>query len=126
MRELITASGSPETNPPVAWYREVANLEARTEDAAQLFLGQRLQCARCHHHPFEKWAQDDYYRFAAFFAHVNKKEGSTPEQPVFVSKGGQPRASNPKNGKALEPAGLDAQPLTGEVAGDPVWPWPIG
>ncbi len=119
VREILTASGSPETNPPVAWYREVNSLEQRTEDAAQLFLGQRLQCARCHHHPFEKWAQDDYYHFAAFFASVNRKEGSTPEQPVFVSKAGQPRANNPKNGKALEPAGLDAAPLTGEIPTDP-------
>lgn len=119
VREIITASGSPESNPPAAWYREVSTIEGRTEDAAQLFLGQRLQCARCHHHPFEKWAQDDYYHFAAFFSNVNRKDGSTPEQPIFVSKSGSPRASNPKNGKSLEPAGLDAQPLTAEIAGDP-------
>ena len=119
VREIITASGSPESNPPVAWYREVSTIEGRTEDAAQLFLGQRLQCARCHHHPFEKWAQDDYYHFAAFFSTINRKDGSTPEQAVLVSKSGQPRASNPKNGKSLEPAGLDAAPLTGEIAGDP-------
>lgn len=119
VREIITASGSPESNPPVAWYREVASIESRTEDAAQLFLGQRLQCARCHHHPFEKWAQDDYYHFAAFFSLVNQKGGATPEQPVFVSKSGQPRAKNPKNGRSLQPAGLDAQPLGDDVPGDP-------
>lgn len=119
VREIITATGSPEVNPPAAWYREVSTLEARAEDAAQLFLGQRMQCARCHHHPFEKWAQDDYYHFAAFFSLINRKDGSTPEQPVFVSKPGQPRASNPKNGRSLEPAGLDADPITGEIQGDP-------
>ena len=119
VRELLTASGSPHSNPPVAWYREVATLEARTEDAAQLFLGQRLQCARCHHHPFEKWAQDDYYRFAAFFSLVSQKPGTTPEQPVFVSKSGQPRANNPKNGSSLQPAGLDAPPLADDLAVDP-------
>ena len=119
VREIITASGSPDVNPPVAWFREVSNIESRTEDAAQLFLGQRLQCARCHHHPFEKWAQDDYYHFAAFFSLVSQKGGATPEQPVFVSKSGQPRANNPKNGHSLAPAGLDAQPLSDDVSGDP-------
>ena len=43
------------------------------EDTAQLFLGQRIQCARCHHHPYEKWSQQDYYGFAAFFAQVGRK-----------------------------------------------------
>ena len=52
VRQLLTASGSIEANPAVTWWREVADTESRVEDAAQLFLGQRLQCARCHHHPF--------------------------------------------------------------------------
>ncbi len=119
VRELVTASGSPEINPPVAWFREVSSVESRSEDIAQLFLGQRLQCARCHHHPFEKWSQDDYYHFAAFFSLINRKEGATPEQPVFVSKGGQARMNNPKNGKALPPAGLDAQPVVDNDLVDP-------
>lgn len=119
VREILTASGSPEVNPPVAWLREVSTIEARTEDVAQLFLGQRLQCARCHHHPFEKWAQDDYYQFSAFFSTVNKKDGATPEQAVFVSKSGNPRATNPKNGRSLAPAGLDAKPLQDETVSDP-------
>ena len=48
------------------------------EDTAQLFLGVRLQCARCHHHPFEKWSQKDYYGFAAFFSRVGRKAGAQP------------------------------------------------
>ena len=47
----------------------------QVEDTAQLFLGLRIQCARCHHHPFEKWSQDDYYGFAAFFSRVGRKNG---------------------------------------------------
>ncbi|MFO1062549.1 MAG: hypothetical protein U0892_01575 [Pirellulales bacterium] len=43
MRDLLTATGSPEINPPAAWYREVNNIESRSEDIAQLFLGQRMQ-----------------------------------------------------------------------------------
>jgi hypothetical protein len=119
VRELMTASGSPETNPAVVWYREVNNVESRTEDAAQLFLGQRLQCARCHHHPFEKWAQDDYYHFAAFFNGVTRKDGATPEEAILVSRAGRPTMNNPKTGKPLPPAGLDAEPIPADWADDP-------
>ncbi len=109
--EIITASGSVSTNPPVAWYREVSDTTQRVEDAAQLFLGQRIQCARCHHHPYEKWSQKDYYHLAAFFSLVGTKEGMTPDEPVIYSRNGNPTASHPKTGEALKPAGLNAPPL---------------
>lgn len=117
--ELLTASGSIESNPPVTWWREVPNTESRVEDAAQLFLGQRLQCARCHHHPFEKWSQKDYYHLAAFFSKVSTKEGSTPDNPIFVSKVGAASAAHPKSGQALAPAGLDSPPAELDPSDDP-------
>ena len=40
---------------------------------SQLFLGVRLECAKCHHHPFERWGQDDFYSFAAFFSELGRK-----------------------------------------------------
>ncbi|MFN6301997.1 MAG: DUF1549 domain-containing protein, partial [Planctomycetota bacterium] len=40
------------------------------------FLGTRLQCAKCHHHPYERYSQDDYYGFAAFFARVASKNSA--------------------------------------------------
>lgn len=110
--ELLTASGSVDSNPPVAWLREVSTTEARVEDAAQLFLGQRLQCARCHHHPFEKWSQADYVHMSAFFSTVTRQDGDTPEQPRFVSRIGSATAKHPKSGENLPPAGLDAAPQT--------------
>ncbi len=119
VRELLTASGSVETNPAVAWYREVSNTESRVEDAAQLFLGQRIQCARCHHHPFEKWSQADYFHMSAFFTKVTPKEGATPDQPKFVSRLGNASAQHPKSGQALQPAGLDGDKLELGVIEDP-------
>ena len=119
VRELLTATGAVESNPPVAWFREVNNTEARVEDAAQLFLGQRMQCARCHHHPFEKWSQRDYFQMAAFFSKVQKKNGDTPEEPIFVSRFGGASARHPKTGENLKPAGLDAAPLDLNQEADP-------
>ena len=73
VREILTAAGNAEDNPPVNWYREVDQTNEQVEDVAQLFLGLRIQCARCHHHPFEKWSQDDYYGLSAFFSRVGRK-----------------------------------------------------
>ena len=73
VRDMLAASGEVAENPPVAWYRQVKDPQAQLEDAAQLFLGMRMQCAQCHHHPFEKWSQNDYYGFSAFFTQIGRK-----------------------------------------------------
>jgi hypothetical protein len=107
VRELLTASGDVETNPAVVWLRQVNNTESRIEDAAQLFLGQRLQCARCHHHPYEKWGQSDYYQMAAFFSTVERKDGTAASEPRFVPRVAKASSQNPKSGQSMSPAGLD-------------------
>ncbi len=66
-REVLSATGSTYTNPPANFYRALRFPVDRAEAAAQVFLGSRLKCARCHNHPFENVLQDDYYRFAALF-----------------------------------------------------------
>ncbi|MCI0748504.1 MAG: DUF1549 and DUF1553 domain-containing protein [Verrucomicrobia subdivision 3 bacterium] len=106
VRELLAASGDMAMNPPVAWYRQVKNTTAQLEDTAQLFLGQRLQCAQCHHHPFEKWSQNDYYSFAAFFSQVSRKPGSQPGEEMIFAKRTLPQATNKKTQQRLKPAGL--------------------
>lgn len=110
--EIVAASGSVASHPPVAWYQQVSDTNGRLEDAAQLFLGQRLQCANCHHHPFEKWSQQDYAQMAAFFSTVTKKPGADPGEPVFVTRIAGAAAAHPKTGQSLPPAGLDADPLS--------------
>jgi len=107
-REIVAASGSVASHPPVAWYQQVTNTNQRLEDAAQLFLGQRLQCANCHHHPFEKWSQSDYAQMAAFFSTVTKKPGTDPGEAVFVTRVADATARHPKTGQSLPPAGLEA------------------
>ncbi len=110
VRELIAATGDIAHNPAVTWYRTVTSSNQQLEDTAQLFLGQRIQCARCHHHPYEKWSQQDYYGFAAFFARVGRKnslELRTDEPRVFHSRG-DARATDPRSGTSLQPTGLGA------------------
>ena len=73
--EIITASGGQQENPPTLWYRSIRTLPEYVESVAQAFLGVRIQCARCHHHPFDRWSQGDYYGLAAAFSRVGRKGG---------------------------------------------------
>lgn len=116
VRELITARGSTYTNPPANFYRANRDPVTRAEAAAQLFLGVRLQCAKCHNHPFDRWTQGDYYRWAGFFARVRYKivenrrrdinDGHEfdGEQVVWMAGDGEVR--DPRTEQAMEPCFL--------------------
>ncbi len=73
VKELLTATGSSHQYGPVAMIRDKREPDDMAEFVSQLFLGVRLNCARCHHHPSEKWGQDDYYSLAAFFGSLKRK-----------------------------------------------------
>jgi len=111
VREILAASGDIGENPPVAWYRQVNNMTTQLEDTAQLFLGTRLQCAQCHHHPYEKWSQADYYSFGAFFSQVSRKPSGQPGEEIIFAKRAVPTTQNKKNNQTVKPAGLGAPPL---------------
>jgi hypothetical protein len=118
VEELVTAQGSIFSNGPANFFRIASNPDELAETTAQVFMGVRLQCARCHHHPFEAYGQDDYYALAAFFARVRTK-GSDEfglfggEQVVFVSKSGD--VYQPRTGKKMAP-----RPLGAATVDDPV------
>lgn len=116
VREIVSATGEPGKNPPAAWYREVKDASAQVEDTAQLFLGLRIQCARCHHHPFEKWSQQDYYGVAAFFSQVGRKKGERNDSDRIYHRVGTASATNPKTNQGVKPTGLGSPPL--EIAQD--------
>lgn len=119
VRGVLAASGDAGQNPAVIWYREVRDASAQAEDAAQLFLGMRMQCAKCHHHPFEKWSENDYYRFAAFFSQVGRKPGDLPTEERIYHRRGVASAVNPKGNERVTPAGLGSEPLEIPAEEDP-------
>ncbi|MEE2624398.1 MAG: DUF1549 and DUF1553 domain-containing protein [Verrucomicrobiota bacterium] len=106
VKEFVAASGEVGENPPVIWYRTVKDSKEQLQDVAQIFLGQRLQCAQCHHHPYEKWSQDDYYGFQAFFSKVGRKPGNQPGEEIIFNKTGKASAQNPRSGRSLAPKPL--------------------
>src|SRR5262249_1636650 len=73
-RQLVSTVGSTWKNPAASFYRTNRDPQTCAETVGQVFLGVRLQCARCHNHPFDVWTQDDYYGLAAFFANIERKE----------------------------------------------------
>jgi hypothetical protein len=119
VREIVTASGSVASHPPVVWFQQVPDINQRIEDAAQLFLGQRIQCARCHHHPYEKWSRADYAQMAAFFSTVSTKKSDDPAEPTFFTRFGGASATHPKTGQSLAPAGLDSGEMSIPAEDDP-------
>lgn len=101
-RQLLTASGSTLKNPAGNYYRTSADTNDAMETSAQLFLGTRIQCAKCHNHPFERWTQDNYYGLAAVFHRVGRKKTQHPEETVvFPTADGD--VSHPATGQPAMP-----------------------
>jgi len=75
-RDLLLAKGSTFENPAGNYLRALRDPGKMTEDVSQTFLGVRFNCNKCHDHPFERWTQNQYYEFGAFFAQVAFKRGT--------------------------------------------------
>ena len=105
VRDLLTSEGSAFQNPAANYFRISRDPETSVETTAQLFLGVRIQCAKCHNHPFERWTQDDYYGFAAFFSRVRQKKGVLPDdEVVYAVNDGDVR--QPRTGRTMKPKAL--------------------
>jgi hypothetical protein len=66
-----------------------------------LFLGVRIQCAKCHNHPFERWTQDNYYGIAAAFARIGrKKTDDATEEVIFTQDAGE--VTQPRTGQQMK------------------------
>ena len=113
VRELIAARGSTYEHPPANFYRAMRDPITRAETVAQVFLGTRLQCAKCHNHPFDRWTQADYYGWANQFARVkyevlenNRRDKNDShefdgEQLVLIADSGE--VDHPGTGKPVKP-----------------------
>jgi hypothetical protein len=113
VRELIAARGSTYEHPPANFYRAMRDPITRAETVAQVFLGTRLQCAKCHNHPFDRWTQADYYGWTNQFSQVkyeilenNRRDKNDShefdgEQLVLVGEGKE--VEHPGTGKPVKP-----------------------
>jgi hypothetical protein len=112
--QLLTAQGSVFENPAANYWRVSRDPNDATETTAQLFLGIRIQCAKCHNHPFEKWSQDNYYGIAAAFTRIGRKKGATTDDEIiYVTRSGeiqQPRTKKTMKVHLLLKGDVDVPP----------------
>jgi hypothetical protein len=117
VRELLLSQGAhsfPQSSipglkhAPTSFYNISfdSNAPDHATNVSQLFLGTRLECAKCHNHPWEKWTQDDFYGFAAFFARVGIKEVYENDENAtqYMEEG---FVEHPKTKKRVEARFLD-------------------
>jgi hypothetical protein len=112
VRELLTSKGDTFAQPAANYYRVARDPTSLAETTAQLFFGIRLQCCKCHNHPFERWTQDDYYSLAAYFARVRQKTEPTTSggaaELIYEDRSGE--VTNPRTGKVVPPRPLGGKP----------------
>ena len=121
VRRIVAARGSTWTNPPSSFHRTNRDPTSAAEAVAQVFLGIRLQCARCHNHPFDDWTQDDYYGLAACFSTIKRKQINNDrrdkldkheingDEVIYLT--GSPGMVQPRTRVLLEPKPLHAAPF---------------
>jgi len=119
VRQILGATGTIVANPAVAWYKRVKLPNQQLEDVAQLFLGVRMQCAQCHHHPFERWSQNDYVAFAAFFSQIGRKPTAIAGEDLIFHKRGVAKMENKKTQEIVMAAALGETPPTIAPDDDP-------
>jgi hypothetical protein len=124
VREIVTARGSTFEQGPATIFRDRRDPEEIAPMVSQLFLGIRLECAKCHHHPFESWDQAQFYEFAAYFARIGRKgTGLSPpisgsEEIMYTAKSGS--VKHPLTGQVLGPRALfGSAPVSDDPDSDP-------
>ena len=105
-REIVTASGPLAENPQGHLFRAVPEPGKAASTLSQVFLGVRVECAQCHHHPYDRWGQDDYYAMAAYFAPLSRRD--SPLGEILVAAGAA-EATHPKTGQKIAPRPLGVE-----------------
>jgi len=104
VRGLLTARGSISDEGPAAIYKALTTPEDMSRSFSQLFFGVRIQCAQCHHHPSDRWGQDDYFALAGFFTGVKRKPLGVGGEAIVSTKANDmphPRTAKPVPARAL-------------------------
>ena len=110
VRELLTVKGNVKAEGPGAYYKALDTPELLARGVSQVFLGVRIECAQCHHHPSDRWGQDDYYALAGFFSGVTRKK--LPDGGEAVVPGLAKDLKHPRTGEFIPARALGAEPIT--------------
>jgi hypothetical protein len=130
-RELLTVDGPIAENGQAAFYKAIARRGDVAATVSQVFLGVRIACAECHHHPFDQWSTTDYYGMTAYFQNVNFKKEADGEA---LEVEGAASAQNPRTRQVIfahplmtampeKAADTDQRPALAEWLTSPQNPW---
>ena len=114
VQELLGARGGTFKSPATNYYQNETDTLKVAENVAQVFMGMRIQCSQCHNHPFDRWTQDDYYGFAAFFSQIGRKGAEDPRETIVFNRG-DGEVAHPVGGRVMKPKFLGGD--TPDVAG---------
>ncbi len=121
VREVLTASGPGYENGAVNFYRvtnEALDAPAELTNAVtQVFLGTRMECAQCHHHPYERWSQEDFYGIAAFFGRLEKQRDKNGD--IAYVTGTRNSVTHPRTKQGVLPRVLDGPEIPAVADADP-------
>jgi len=114
-REVIAAEGPLAEVGPASFYKVASKPGDAASSLSQIFLGVRIACAECHHHPFDRWTQNDYFGMQAFFAPLRIQGGKDNE----VLLAGEATASvNARTGEKVPAHVLGEESQAGKATGD--------
>jgi hypothetical protein len=89
--DLLVATGGDASGPALFYTAVGLKPEELGAATARIFLGVRLDCAQCHNHPFERWTQQDFWGYAAFFARLEQRTRSASSMRLVDAESGEVR-----------------------------------
>jgi hypothetical protein len=114
-RELLTATGPASEVPTTAFFKVVNQPGQMASTLSQVLLGVRIECAQCHHHPFDRWSQTDYFGMQAYFTQVQIKQSSRGD--VLLASA-DAATTHPRTGERVFAFPLGNEPAKANVPGD--------
>lgn len=108
VHEILTIQGPTQSESPAAFFKTLDTPEVTSRAVSQLFLGVRIECAQCHHHPSERWSQDDYAGLAGFFTGITTKKLPDTTDAIVAKAGTD--SKHPRTGELVPAQALGAKP----------------
>ncbi len=112
--DLLVSTGAGESGPALFYTALGVKPEELAATTARLFLGLRLDCAQCHDHPFDRWKQQDFWGYAAFFARLQPPEGNRLMRLVDLDQG---EVRLPNSDTVVPPRYLAGKPVAADEIG---------
>ncbi len=128
--ERISAQGNDGPSRHFLQNGEASAPQDVMPEEMRVFLGYRLDCAQCHHHPFEEWSQDQFWGLAAFFGRLSRTEWTSEgaivvfedpagRVPDYEESEDTVKVLHPRTGEEASPVFPDGTPLPKQKSFDP-------